>query len=83
MACLCERFGQFDKLIRRRLTTLLNMHYEKSLQVMSINKELEDRSKLLDRQKRFLERIVEEKQESDEMYQKQLYFLEEVGQQRK
>ena len=65
MTTLCEKFTRCDKLIRKRLATLLNLHYEKSLQVLSINKELEDRTKLLERQKRFLERIVQEKHESD------------------
>jgi|JI6StandDraft_1071083.scaffolds.fasta_scaffold03323_6 hypothetical protein len=83
MTTLCEKFTRCDKLIRKRLATLLNLHYEKSLQVLSINKELEDRTKLLERQKRFLERIVQEKHESDQMYEKQLIFLEEVNQQRR
>lgn len=83
VAGLSERFARCEKLIGHRLEMLANIQYEKSLQVLSISKELEDRSKLLERQKRFLEKIVEEKQDSDQMYEKQLCFLEEVNQQRR
>lgn len=46
--------------------------------IMALESDLMERNALVARQKQFVERIIQEKKDSDMMYEKQLTFLEDL-----
>lgn len=62
----------------KHIRKLVEQSSKQKLAIMALESDIAERNALVSRQKQFVERIIQEKKDSDSMYEKQLTFLEDL-----